>query len=149
MRRLVSMGALLIVVMSAPLAAAKALDYVPALADIMIGAQFRHMKLWFAGKEKNWDLARYELRQVTQSLDDAVSLYHGIPVEFVSATTDPLIAIGDAIKAKNVPQFKKGFNELTAACNACHKAIGRDFIVIQVPTTQPFGNQSFASPKAP
>jgi len=149
MRRLVSIGVLLIVIVSAPLAVAKALDYVPALADIMTGAQFRHMKLWFAGNQKNWDLARYELQQVTQSLDDAVSLYHGIPVEFVSATTNPLIAIGDAIKAKNVPQFKKGFNELTAACNACHKAIGRDFIVIQVPTTQPFGNQSFAPPKAP
>jgi hypothetical protein len=149
MRRLVSIGALLIVIASAPLAVAEALDYVPALADIMTGAQFRHMKLWFAGKEKNWDLARYELRQVTQSLDDAVSFYHGIPVEFVSATTDPLIAIGDAIKAKNVPQFKKGFNELTVACNACHKAIGRDFIVIQVPAAQPFSNQSFAPPKAP
>lgn len=149
MRRLVSIVALLIVIVSAPLAVAKALDYVPALADIMTGAQFRHMKLWFAGKEKNWDLARYELRQVTQSLDDAVSLYHGIPVELVSATTDPLIAIGDAIKAKDAAQFKKGFNDLTTACNACHKAIGRDFIVIQVPTAQPFSNQSFAPPKAP
>ena len=149
MRRLVSIGALFIVIVSAPLAVAKAPDYVPALADIMTGAQFRHMKLWFAGKQKNWKLARYELQQVTQSLDDAVSLYHGIPVEFVSATTDPLIAIGDAIKAENVTQFKKGFNELTTACNACHKAIGRDFIVIQVPTTQPFGNQSFTPSKAP
>ncbi len=149
MRRLVSIGALLIVIVSAPIAVAKALDYVPALADIMTGAQFRHMKLWFAGKEKNWDLARYELRQVTQSLDDAVSLYRGIPVEFVSATTDPLIAIGDAIKAKNVAQFKKGFDELTTACNSCHKAIGRNFIVIQAPTTHPFSNQSFAPPKAP
>jgi hypothetical protein len=150
MRRLVSICALLVaIVWATTLSAAMAPVYVPALADIMTSAQFRHIRLWFAGKNKNWELARYELRQVTQSLDDAVSFYHGIPVEFVSATTDPLIAIGDAIKAKNSAQFAKGFKELTAACNSCHKAIGRAFIDIQVPTTQPFSNQSFVPPKAP
>jgi hypothetical protein len=148
MRRLVSIGALLIAIMGATVAA-QAQAYVPALADIMTWAQFRHMKLWFAGKEKNWELARYELQQVTQSLDDAASFYHGIPVDYVGATTAPIIAIGDAIKAKDVAQFTKGFNDLTATCNACHKAIGRGFIVIQVPAAQPFSNQSFAPPKSP
>lgn len=149
MRRLVSIGALLTVIASATLASAKAPDYVPALADIMSWAQFRHMKLWFAGKEKNWELARYELRQVTQSLDDAASFYHGIPVDYVGATTAPIIAIGDAIKAKDVAKFTSAFNDLTSTCNACHKAVDRGFIVIQAPTAQPFSNQSFAPPKAP
>jgi len=149
MRRLVSIGTLLIAIVWATLAAAQAQAYVPALADIMSWAQFRHMKLWFAGKEKNWELARYELRQVTQSLDDAASFYHGIPVDYVGATAAPIVAIGDAIKAKDVAQFTQGFIDLTATCNACHKAIGRGFIVIQVPAAQPFSNQSFAPPKAP
>jgi hypothetical protein len=149
MRRLVSIGALLIAIAAATVVAAQAQAYVPALADIMSWAQFRHMKLWFAGKGKNWELARYELQQVTQSLDDAASFYHGIPVDYVGATTAPIIEIGDAIKAKDVAQFTKGFNGLTATCNACHKAIGRDFIVIQVPAAQPFSNQSFAPPKSP
>ena len=45
--------------------------------------------------------------------------------------------------------FVKGFNALTAACNACHQGIGRGFVVIQVPTVSPFSDQSFAPPKRP
>src|SRR5437868_13422280 len=35
---------------------------VPLLGDIMNAVQTRHMKLWFAGKAFNWELATYELR---------------------------------------------------------------------------------------
>ena len=34
------------------------------LSDLMIALQFQHIKLWFAGKFSNWDLANYELRQI-------------------------------------------------------------------------------------
>src|SRR5450759_722489 len=55
-------------------------QYVPRLGDIMSMAQLQHMKLWFAGKSLNWDLAAYELRQLKASLVEAASLYRGIPV---------------------------------------------------------------------
>ena len=61
---------------------------------------------------------------------------------YVGATADPIEALGAAIEAKD-GRFAKGFNELTAACNACHEGIGRGFIVIQVPTASPFSDQSF------
>lgn len=149
MRQLMAIGALLIAIAWATLAAAQGEPYVPGLGDIMTAAQFRHIKLWFAAENKNWDLARYELQQINRNLEEAVVLYRGIPVDYVAATTDPIVAIGDAIRAQDIAQFTKGFNALTAACNACHKAIGRDFIVIQAPTAQPFSNQSFGPPKAP
>jgi hypothetical protein len=34
------------------------------LSDLMIALQLQHIKLWFAGKFSNWDLANYELRQI-------------------------------------------------------------------------------------
>ena len=39
-------------------------QYVPRLGDIMNAVQSRHMKLWFAGKALNWELAAYELGQI-------------------------------------------------------------------------------------
>jgi hypothetical protein len=48
------------------------------LGDIMGAAQWRHIKLWFAGKLLNWDLAAYELSQMKGSLVDAATLYPGI-----------------------------------------------------------------------
>jgi hypothetical protein len=132
-----------------PLAIAQGDAYVPALGDIMSTVQLRHIKLWFAGKLENWDLADYELFRIRASLEDAANHYHAIPVTYVTATADPLKAIGAAIEAKDSARFAKGFNELTTACNACHKGIGQGFIVIQVPTASPFSDQSFAPPKTP
>ncbi len=143
MRRLAAIGALFLAIVWAPLALAQSEAYVPALGDIMSWTQLRHIKLWFAGKLQNWDLASYELRQIRSSLEDAANLYHGIPAASVGATADPIEAIGAAIEAKDGARFAKGFNELTAACNSCHEGIGRGFIVIQVPTASPFSDQSF------
>jgi hypothetical protein len=58
MRRLVSIAALVLGIGVAPVALAQSDRYVPALADIMSGAQWRHIKLWFAGKQRNWELAK-------------------------------------------------------------------------------------------
>jgi len=46
----------------------------------MNAVQSRHMKLWFAGKALNWELAAYELRQLEVWSDgsgDALSGYSG------------------------------------------------------------------------
>ena len=136
----------------APLAAAQAPKgpplrdgYVPSLGDLMGATQLRHSKLWFAGKRRNWGLAAYELGQIRASFEDAAMLYPGIPVTDVTTVAQPLRLIGDAIEAKDASKFTKGFNDLTAACNACHKEIGRGFIAIQVPpTASPFSNQLFS-----
>lgn len=118
--------------------------YVPALGDVMTAVQWRHIKLWFAGKRGNWELASYELRQIKASLEEAVVFYRGIPVELVDATVDPIRGIDAAIKAKDSARFAKGYSALTDACNGCHVGIGRSFIVIQTPTSSPFSDQLFA-----
>jgi hypothetical protein len=122
-------------------------QYVPRLGDIMNAIQFRHMKLWFAGKARNWELAAYELRQLESSLMDAATLYPGIPATNVTRMTDPTQAVADAIEAKDSLRFAKAVGEFTNGCNACHQSIGRGFIVMRVPTESPFNNQVF-SPQA-
>jgi hypothetical protein len=145
MKYVAFIGALFIGITLAPLAVAEApKSYVPALGDIMGATQLRHIKLWFAGKLRDWELAAYELGQIKASLEDAANLYSGIPVTDVTLVVTPLQLIGDSIEAKDSTKFVKAFNDLTAACNACHQAIGRGFIVIQVPTASPFSNQSFS-----
>jgi hypothetical protein len=70
-------------------------------------------------------------------------LYTGIPAADVNNTADPIEAIRDAIEAKDNAKFIRSFNDLTAACNACHQHVGRGFIVIQIPTLSPFTDQRF------
>lgn len=124
-------------------------QYVPRLGDIMNAAQTRHIKLWFAGKSQNWELAAYELHQLKAGLLEAAVLYEGIPVSNVTTMTKPVESISEAIGAKDFKRFAKAAGELTDGCNSCHQTMQRGFITIQMPTTSPFGDQSFAPPKKP
>jgi hypothetical protein len=142
--------ALLMVCSPAPLAIAESnLDaatneqYVPRLGDIMNALQSRHVKLWFAGKALNWELAAYELRQLRAGLLEAAVIYPGIPVSNVTTMTRPVQAIADAIDARDGKRFAKAVGEITEGCNTCHQSMGRGYIVMRVPTEQPFSNQLF------
>lgn len=117
--------------------------YVPRLGDIMNNIQLRHIKLSFAGKSQNWELAAYELGQLKAGLVEAAVMYEGIPVTDVTMMTAPLKSIDAAIAARDSGRFAKLFSELTAGCNACHQSMGRGYIVMRVPTEQPFSNQVF------
>jgi len=143
MRTLASIAAVVLSLGLPPLAVAQEEGLRPKLGDIMVAAQWRHIKLWFAGKSKNWELAAYEVDRLRESLETAAVLYTGIPAEDVNNTADPIEAIRGAIDAKDSASFVKGFNALTLACNACHQHIGRGFIVIQTPTASPFSDQDF------
>jgi hypothetical protein len=57
-------GALFIGLILAPLAVAQQELYRPPLGDIMGKIQLRHIKLWFAGKARNWELATYEVNEI-------------------------------------------------------------------------------------
>jgi hypothetical protein len=117
--------------------------YIPGLGNIMQAIQWRHIKLSYAGKLSNWDLARYELGQVAENLSDAVRLYRNIPIEQIKMIDPPLVALSDAINAKAGARFARAFVDLTNACNACHMAAQVSYIDIQVPAASPFADQSF------
>ena len=120
--------------------------YLAPLADIMGRIQLRHMKLWDAIKHRNWDLVDFELELTKDAFGNAVILYRNIPVEFIVAAGKPLAEMQRAAKAKDSGQAERGYAELTAACNSCHKAAEVGFIVIKAPASSPFSNQDF-SPK--
>lgn len=120
-------------------------QYAPRLVEIMSAAQRQHLKLWFAGRAKNWDLAAYELRQLRDSLAEAAALYPGIPISNVTTMMAPLHSISDAVAAKDSRRFAGSMRELTDGCNACHSSMERGFVVMRLPTDQsPPANQMFA-----
>jgi hypothetical protein len=118
-------------------------QYVPRLGDIMNAAQARHIKLWFAGKALNWDLAAYELAQLKAGLVEAAMLYSGIPVSNVTTMAEQIEAISRAIEARDSKRFSKTVSELTNACNACHRSMDRGYIVMRMPDASPFSDQVF------
>jgi len=119
--------------------------YAPRLVEIMSAAQLRHLKLWYAGKARNWELAAYELRQLTDNLAQAAIFYPGIPVSNVTTMKEPLLSIADAATSGDDRKFAAAMRALTDGCNACHTSMERGFIAIRVPTGEhPPANQIFA-----
>ncbi len=123
--------------------------YLPGLGEIMASQQMRHAKLWLAGRNRNWALASYELDELREGFEDASKfqpVYDEVPVAALIAkfTPEPLEALRKSAAAQNPAQFARSFDQLTAACNACHRAANHGFIVITRPTPPAFTNQVFA-----
>jgi hypothetical protein len=126
--------------------------YQPGLGEFMTATQLRHAKLWFAGKQNNWDLAAYEIDEIKEGLEDAARLFptfDGIPVaEMIKTIIDPRIEeLENAVRAKSSTQFTAAFDELTSGCNSCHTGASKPFIRIQRPIAPPLTNQNFAPEK--
>jgi hypothetical protein len=122
--------------------------YKPDLGELMTATQLRRAKLWFAGKNSNWDLAAYETDEIKEGFDDAARLhptFDGVPVaEMIKIIIDPRIEkLEEGIKAKSNAKFIVAF-ELTSGCNSCHAGANKPFIHIQRPTQPPLTNQDFA-----
>jgi hypothetical protein len=124
-------------------------EHAPGLVAFMLQVQSHHTKLWLAGNARNWELADYQVDELKELLEDiakAVPKYKDVPVGQMIETTTmaPIGEIEAAVKARDSAKFAAAFDKLTAACNACHEAANRGFIVIQRPATSAFPNQSFA-----
>jgi hypothetical protein len=123
--------------------------YRPSLADLMTTTvQPRHVKLAFAGREKNWVFAAYELKQLSDSFDRLSVQWprwrQQPMVELVETIVrDPLFEMDFAIKEKNEAKFAESYNHLTEACNVCHQAALQTPIVIQDPKEAMFPDQDF------
>ena len=111
-----------------------------SLSGLMVAVQLQHTKLWFAGKFGNWRLAAYELDQVAANLAEAGTR---LPVSARQPMESELSALRKSIDEENRAGFTEGYTELTHACNACHRAMGRDFITVQIPLASPFTDQAF------
>jgi hypothetical protein len=127
-------------------------SYEPGLGEFMTATQLRHAKLWFAGKQNNWNLAAYEIDEIKEGLEDAARLhpnFDGVPVaEMIKTIIDPRIArLEKAVRAKSSAKFMVAFDELTSGCNSCHAGANKPFIRIQRPTKSPLTNQNFAPEK--
>lgn len=122
--------------------------YKPGLGEFMLGIQEHHAKLWFAGTNKNWALADFEVHEIGETLDDIKQYCTDRPEVKSIGIIDPAISsISNAIKQKDEEVFRKGFVQLTASCNTCHKDNQHGFNVIIIPSAQPVTNQEFKPAK--
>lgn len=122
--------------------------YKPGLGEFMLGIQLHHAKLWFAGINKNWELADFEVHEIGETLDDIKKNCTDRPeVKSIGMIDPPLSSLNTAIQKKDAQLFKDSFIGLTNSCNNCHKDNQHGFNVITIPTALPVSNQDFKPAK--
>ena len=132
--------------------ASSALNYVPGVGDMMNSlVQPRHVKLWLAGHEKNWELAAYAYKEMQQALNTVGAVQPKfrnltVPEMIESMTGEAMRDLQGAIDARDPKKFADAFDSLTDGCNSCHSALNHGFIVIKVPEASGFPNQEFKKP---
>jgi hypothetical protein len=119
--------------------------YTPGTGAIMNTiVQPHHLKLWFAGQNKNWALAEYERQELRGGFEKIQKYHKNKPEAAAVAMIYPAIdSIEKAIRDKDAIAFKSNFVVLTNTCNTCHQALKYGFNVITVPTAKSPNDQSF------
>jgi hypothetical protein len=122
--------------------------FLPGLEWFMNLIQTEHAKLWYAGEAGNWPLAAYqlaEMKEIMGDVQDLVPTFRNLPLGDMmdAVVTGPIVDLEKAIEGRNAAAFAAGFDGLSAACNACHQAIGNAFIAVRRPAPGGFSNQDF------
>src|SRR5262245_16936083 len=118
----------------------------PGLGDYMTTIQLHVGKLWFAAKASNWELAKYELDELKETMEAAEALNaekNGVKISGVldSVLQTQVAQLAESINRKNPAEFQKSYDENLSACNGCHTEAGYRFIHIIRPSAPPVTNQ--------
>jgi hypothetical protein len=128
-------------------------DSRPDLGILMSAIEMHYTKLAIAGLNKNWDLAKYQIEEIKNELNQSLSLYSDLHLSIEKLKIEKRISepevteIEEAIKRNSTDRFFSGFKSLTKACNECHQAAGFAEIVVQPPQGPSFTNQNFEKRK--
>ena len=119
-------------------------SYKPGFGEFMSCIQAHHSKLWFAGQQKNWKLAEFEVHEITEGIENIQKFQaERSESQMINMTNPALDSVSNAIQKKDYTLFKSSYNLLTNTCNNCHRATNFEFNVVKIPDTQPYSNQDF------
>jgi hypothetical protein len=119
-------------------------SYKPGYGEFLSMIQVHHAKLWFAGKNQNWELAAFEVSEINEIFENLQKFQsERKESKQINIFFPELKIISDSIENKDLPLFNLAYMDLTKACNNCHASTNFKFNVVIVPVSPPFTNQEF------
>ncbi|MFK5889734.1 MAG: hypothetical protein QM486_03255 [Flavobacteriaceae bacterium] len=120
-------------------------SYKPGFGELMGNIQTHHAKLWFAGTNKNWKLADFEIHELIENVEN-ITLFNSDRKEsaLVDMINPDLDSLKMSIKNKDIKAFKSHYITMTNTCNKCHSLTHFDFNIVTVPKVSSFSNQEFS-----
>lgn len=108
-------------------------DQLRGFGATMLEVDHRYGELYFAGQDRNWAYAAYQMDEMDEALEYGLQRRPARAAN--AAMLEPaLAAVQAAVDARDPAAFKTAFTQLTATCNACHQAEDVAFIQVATPT---------------
>lgn len=98
----------------------------------MLEVDHRYRELHFAGQDRNWDYAAYQIEEMSEAIESGLQRR---PARAASAAMlEPALdGVKIAVTAQDQDAFGQAFQTLTTTCNACHLAENVAFIHVATP----------------
>lgn len=118
--------------------------YKPGFGEFMSSVQAHHAKLWFAGENRNWKLADFEIHEMMEAID-AIQKYETEREEskMITMINPALDSVNSAVDRHDPVLFRNAYAFLTNTCNNCHRTTNFEFNVVKIPDSSSFRNQDF------
>lgn len=99
----------------------------------MVETGQRYAELYWAGQDRNWEYARYQLDKIRIAVENGVERR---PKRAASAQMleGALPGVESAIEARDPRLFAQCFEVLTQTCNKCHEQERVPFVHVQPPS---------------
>jgi molecular chaperone GrpE (heat shock protein) len=118
--------------------------YRPGFGEMMSGIQVHHSKLWFAGRNRNWQLASFEIKELKEIIEDIEKYQKDRKDTKLMHMIEPALdSVKTAISAKDLEKFTKSYEFLTSSCNECHVLTDFGYNIVKTPDAPPVGNQEY------
>jgi hypothetical protein len=109
----------------------------PGLARIMPEISIRIWKLYYAGKARNWPLARFQLKEAINLMEVGAFVRPKYEVNMAKFIDEDAGPVSKAIEAGDWEAFDAAFREMVDKANAYHDEYDKPFIRWRIPDHEP------------
>lgn len=94
---------------------------------------YRYVELYWAGTDRNWEYADYQLEHIEEVIDQGLVRRPARSTSAEPFLQNDIPALQETIDGEDGEAFDAQFEEFTQACNTCHISEDHSFIEIGPP----------------
>ncbi len=108
-------------------------DQLGGFSEAMRHVNYRYMELYWAGEDRNWEYAAYQLDKLSGAIELGIIRRPGRAESSRPFLDSTVPALQEAIDEGDGEKFDERFEEFTLHCNTCHGQEDVAFIEIAPP----------------
>jgi len=99
----------------------------------MVETGYRYTELYWAGQDRNWEFAKYQLDKIRHVIELGIERRPKRGASAQNFLTNAIPLIKQTLERQDAAAFDTQFKQLTAACNVCHAMEKMPFVQIHPP----------------